>query len=328
MQNAQALLEELKQKKALADGLKPRREGEWFYAAVARICKLKTPCEECVAKFEEKTAPQARPAQGRASRSFDIVGSIAIIELPPEASARERKAAAKAVMATHPRVKTVCRKAGATGGEYRIRPVEVIAGAKTTRTTHRENGCNYHADLNKTYFQPRLSHERERIAAMVGKGERVLVLFAGTGPYAINIAKRQPAAEVVGVEINPDAARMFKENIALNKTANATAVNEDAKKFLERKQFHEWADRVVMPHPSGCHEFLPLALQACKNGATVHYYAIVENDGGAESEEAAVKATCKKQGFGCKIIYARRALAYSPHAFQCAIDFKVRRARR
>jgi len=257
------------------------------------------------------------------SKSFDVVGSVAVVETPEKAKKKELREFAGEIMATHPRVRTVARKAGATGGAFRVRPLQVIAGEKSLKTLHKENGCSYEVDLRKVYFQPRLSFERNRVAMLVKEGENVLVLFAGVGPFAINIARQQKTARVVGVEINPVAAKLFKKNVLLNKV-NVKVFCEDAKKFLRRKAFLKWAHRIVMPHPTAAFKFLPAALKACKKKATIHFYAIIENNSVAAAEKE-IKKICRKKSVSAKIVLYRRALSYSPHAHQAVFDVLVKK---
>lgn len=255
------------------------------------------------------------------SKSFDVIGSVAVVETPEGAKKKELQLFAQELMATHPRVKTVARKAGATHGKYRVRPLQIIAGDKNLKTIHRENNCSYQVDLRKVYFQPRLSFERNRVAQLVKENENVLVLFAGVGPFAINIAKQRKSARVVGVEINLVAARLFEKNVAANKV-DVKVFCSDAKKFLKRKAFFEWADRAIMPHPTDSFSFLPAVLKACKKKSTIHFYAIVENNSVGAAEKK-IRTVCKKNGVTAKIVLYRQALSYSPHAHQAVFDVLI-----
>jgi tRNA G37 N-methylase Trm5 len=54
-----------------------------------------------------------------------------------------------------------------------------------------------------------------------------MVMFAGVGPYAIQIAKKQPKVkEVIAIEINPVAVKYAKENVVLNKVQDKVKVIE------------------------------------------------------------------------------------------------------
>ncbi|MDK2383334.1 MAG: hypothetical protein QI199_00815, partial [Candidatus Korarchaeota archaeon] len=152
---------------------------------------------------------------------YDLIGSretgaVAIVEVPegmdPEEAARE-------VMSRHPHVKSVLLKAGAREGEFRVRPLKLLAGSEETEVIHKEHGYRIKLDPRRVYFSPRESTERQLVAESVRDGELVLVMFAGAGPYAIAIAKRR-RAQVVGIELNPIAVRYFQENVILNRVGH------------------------------------------------------------------------------------------------------------
>ena len=115
------------------------------------------------------------------------------------------------------RTRTVLAKSGAIEGVYRLRDFEVIAGVKNTVTVYTEYGCVYHVDVAKAYFSPRLSTEHNRVASNVKKGETVVDLFAGVGPFAIPIAKKIKNVQVYAIDVNPDAIALLKRNIAVNR---------------------------------------------------------------------------------------------------------------
>ena len=254
-------------------------------------------------------------------KSFDIVGDIAVLEIPP-ALARREKEIAEAVMAVQHNIRVVAKKTGGTAGEFRIRPVAVVAGEKRTNTVYREGGCDFELDLNKTYFSGRLGTERERIANLVKKGERVLVPFAGVGPFAIRIAKKQPSARVVGIELNPDAEKYFEGNVARNKCNNATAILGDVAKLLPGK-YKRWADRVAMPLPKDASEFLVNVIPCLKKGGVLHYYSFGEIDAPYKKAEKDVKEAAKKAGRKARIAFRRVVRPYSKSMEQVVVDATI-----
>ncbi|MEM0372776.1 MAG: hypothetical protein QXO69_03005, partial [archaeon] len=152
--------------------------------------------------------------------SFDIIGSIAVIEVPEELRSREAEIA-DAIMRVNKSVKTVCRRAGEHAGEFRVRPVEVIGGERTTETYYVESGARMHLDVNRVYFTPRLSFERSRIASLVRQGEVIGAWFAGVGPFPLVIFKKQPNVSIYAVELNPAAYDYLVENVRINKAQAA-----------------------------------------------------------------------------------------------------------
>jgi 23S rRNA (uracil1939-C5)-methyltransferase len=77
--------------------------------------------------------------------------------------------------------------------------------------------------------------------------DRLLDLYCGTGTIGLLLAAQ--VAEVVGVELVPDAVLMARENAALNGIANAAFFNEPVKEFLHRNASGLGAFDVVVIDP-------------------------------------------------------------------------------
>jgi tRNA (guanine37-N1)-methyltransferase len=270
--------------------------------------------------FEEELARMLSPREREALvRSFDVIGDIAVLEIP-RALAKKEKRIADALLRTHKNVKVVAKKTGAFGGVFRVRPVKVIAGEWRTETVHRESGCAFALDIAKVYFSPRLSYERERIAGQVKPGERVLALFAGVGPFPIIIAKRQPTAEIIAIELNPVAVKYLKRNIKLNRVA-VRAVLGDVKKLLPEK-FRD-AQRILMPLPKGAEGFLRYAFAAARNGCIIHFYAFCSAKAPFEEAIERIEKAAKKSRVRIAVLSRRVVRPYSPSTVQVVVDFKV-----
>ncbi len=268
-----------------------------------------------------------------------IIGEIAVVETHGEKAAQVKKFALE-LLAKQKNIRTVAVKATNTEGKYRVRKVKVIAGEKSTETTYRENDCTFKFDLNKVYFSPRLAFERQRICELARPGEKILVLFAGVGPYAIVIGrkitlleraaekkkKKLPKTEVIGVELNPAGIEYFEQNISLNKVgAIVSAVEADAKKFLAQKSNFKKFDRIIMPLPKTADKFLEGAVKCAAKGATIHFYSIESElaENIYATAEKKIEAACKKQKRKSKVILERVALPYAPRVVQVVVDFKV-----
>ena len=257
--------------------------------------------------------------------SFDIVGDIAIVE--DKETAEEAK--------SHKNVHVILLKKGEVEGEFRVRDYKLLSTDKASRdfswapkafrpkkateTIHRESGCRFKVDPTKAYFSVRLGHERERIAKLVKKGESVLVMFAGVGPYPIQIARNAEPKRVVGIELNPDAVELFKENIILNKVENVVdAIAGDVKKVVPK--FKEKFDRAIMPLPKESELFLDIALKVIKHGGTIHLYKILhEND--LKEFLKQLKESTLPPGARIKTV---KAGAYAPGSWRYCFDIKVR----
>lgn len=264
--------------------------------------------------------------------SYDIVGDIAIIEVP-KGSEIALKDAAGEIVKTHPRIKTVLAKKGERSGEFRLRSFRKVMG-RETETVHREHGFRFRLDPTRVYFSPREVTERERIAGMVSPGETVMVLFAGAGPFGIIIAGKQPwVGKVYQVEINPRGFDYMKQNIAMNKLSHLVVpLLGDARKVCRR--YEGLCDRVVMPLPREGHRFLGLAIRCLKSRGFIHFYSVgrhMKNSRGIKAEEEIfgesverLERAAGRLGRKVSVLARRRVLPYGPGAWKICIDAEVK----
>jgi len=254
--------------------------------------------------------------------SYDLIGDIILVEIPHELRPYE-KLVAEALMKLHPRVKTVLSKEGATRGAYRLRDYRVVAGLNRFETIHREHGCIIRVDLRKAFFNPRMSGERIRVARSVSKGERVLDMFAGIGSFSILIARSQPTAKILAIELNPDAYRLMLENIRLNAVEDRVRpILGDCREVL--KQIHEKFDRVIMDLPHSSINYLDLALEKTKQDGIIHLYLVGVGRDPVEDARERVLKKVRGLGFDVDIFYARRVMEIAPRKSTIALDLKVR----
>jgi tRNA (guanine37-N1)-methyltransferase len=246
--------------------------------------------------------------------SYNIVGDIAVLELPEPLTAK-RKVIGEALLATFPAIKVAAAKVMEVSGLYRVPGVEVVAGEARTETVHREHGCLYRLDVGKAYFSPRLGRERMRVVKQIRDGERVLVMFAGVGPYAILAAKRTKA-EVSAVELNPSAVEYMRWNVLRNKV-KVDVIEGDARVKVPGLGLF---DRIVMPLPKQADSFLDVAIPALKKGGIIHYYTFAHDT---------LEATCHLAetvgalGHSARILEAVPCGSYSPCMDRICVDFKV-----
>jgi len=260
--------------------------------------------------------------------SFDVIGHVAIIEIP-EKYKKDKKLIAKAIMQLNHHIKTVLEKASERKGIYRIRKYKWIAGRRKTETLHKEYGSVFKLDPKKVYFSPRELTERQRIASQVKPGETVMVMFAGVAPYAIQIAKKQPKVnKVIAIEINPDAVKYAKENVKINKVEDKVIVVEGDVREKCSNWFNK-CDRIVMPLPLGSENFLDLAVKCLKNSkGIIHFYNWGKEPNIFEHAKKIVKEEMKKMKVKYEILAERKVLPYAPRKWKVCLDIKVKGRKR
>ncbi len=220
--------------------------------------------------------------------AFDQIGDIVIIKIP-DALAAKKQVIADAILANVKTARAVFAQASAVKGDYRTRELELVAGENRTTTEYKEHGCRFKVDVAKTYFSPRLSTERQRIADLVQDNETVVNMFAGVGTYSIIIAKMVKTCQVYSIDSNPVANGLCIENAKLNKVSDRViAICDDAAHAIESR-LAGTADRVLMPLPERAREFVAPAVSALKGKGVVHYFAHVKADGKKEAREAGAK---------------------------------------
>ncbi len=258
------------------------------------------------------------------SKSFDVIGDIAIIELSPIAQPFEKNIA-EVLMKVHKNVKAVYSKAGPIIDIQRLRPLHHILGVTRTETIHKEFGCRFKIDISKAFFSPRLSAEHRRVAEQVRPGECVVDMFAGVGPFSILIAKRLNDVQIHAIDANPGAAELISENVRMNKVQDGVKVWPGDARIVIENNLSGVATRVIMNHPSQASEFLEPACKALRrDGGIVHYYTFAE---GLESESNARKelaAALDDSGWKIeKTMETRKVRGVAPMKWQIAIDTKL-----
>jgi len=255
-------------------------------------------------------------------KSFDIIGKIAIIEIPIEIQTKE-DLLANLLLRYNKSLKSVFSKVGKVNGEYRLRELKFLAGKCNTVTIHKENGCRYELDVKKVYFSPRLVTEHARIANMVKSNELVLDMFAGIGPFSILIAKRT-GATVYSIDKNPDAVSFLKKNLRLNKVENLVIPFFGDVSELIPKKIKEKFDRIIMNLPEIAINYLQIACESLNpRGGIIHLYIFkTESESYEEIEE---KIYSKINNFGRSIlsINIRKVKSTAPHEWQLCFDIRI-----
>jgi tRNA (guanine37-N1)-methyltransferase len=339
-ENAESLKVYLKSKKLLDRRYRVFARNKFIYFPIIaangkkelQILKKRFKAEEADAEFQESgEKTEYRQAlldeigqknYEAIAKGYDVFGNIAVIS----ADKKVAKKVAKIVMDINKNVKTVLNKSGAVKGKFRIRAYTYVAGKKNYIVTYRENDCTFTFDIRDTFFSTRLAFERNRIVNLVKKRENVMVMFAGIGPFAIEIAKKVPSSRVVAIELNPKAYRYLLENIKLNKVTNVVAERGDVNKIA--KKYPEFADRIIMPLPNDSYRFLNAVLLSAAKNAIVHYYAFGDIVDPSRENIKKVSEFFAKNKRKVAIANKRVVRPYSAMESEVVIDFIVKRARK
>jgi tRNA (guanine37-N1)-methyltransferase len=275
--------------------------------------------------LEQVLAEQLPPSiVSSVSKSFDIIGDIAIIELSPPTQPYE-KIIAQSLVKVHKNIRTVYAKAGPINDNLRLRPVHHVLGPNRTKTIHRELGCRFKIDISKAFFSPRLSEEHRRVSEQVRPGECVVDMFAGVGPFSVLIAKRVRDVEIHAIDANREAANLIRENARINKVEDRIEVWADDARAVIRSNLSKRATRVIMNHPSQARGFIDCALDALgPRGGTVHYYTF--SDGVDSQTKAGNEFTEPLSNSGWKTenpVETRKVRGVAPMKWQVAVDAKL-----
>lgn len=263
------------------------------------------------------------------SLTYDIIGNIAIVRIFSylHLNLKDIKKFAHSILASNKNIKTVLFQSSSIKGNYRLRKLDYILGEKKTITLHKENSCLFSVDLEKCYFSPRLSYERNRILNQVQPNEVIINMFAGVGTFSILIAKRFNSIKIYSIDINPTAIEFMKKNIQLNRVFNKVIpILGDAKKILE-KQFVGVCDRVLMPLPEKAFEYLYSAIHSLKkSGGWIHYYDFEY----AKKDENPLLKTIKKVSqkltnlnIQYELVNSRIIRSIGPNWYQIVLDIKI-----
>jgi tRNA (guanine37-N1)-methyltransferase len=256
--------------------------------------------------------------------AFDQIGDIVIIKIPNELMPK-KKYIADTILAHVKSAKAVFAQVSPVRGDYRVRNLEFIAGENRTITEYKEHGCRFRVDVAKTYFSPRLSTERLRIANMVGEGETIVNMFAGVGTYSILMARMNKTCKVYSIDSNAVAAELCEANAKLNKVQDrVVSIHGDAGEVIKDKLAGQ-ADRVLMPLPESAKEFVDSAVLALKKKGVVHYFIHIRADNKKTSQNLGLQDAHKAfVKYNHIVQQARVVRGVGPRIYQIVADVLVK----
>lgn len=287
-------------------------------------------------------------------KSFDVIGDIALLHTMPEGDLDSRRQVGEAIMRKNKAIKLcvartcnlegIERAAGSSG-------MTILAGIDRSPliTTHTEYGTMCVVDLEHTFFSPRMGQERIRICQQVARGEDVLVLFAGVGMEALQIASRTEATSVVAVELNSKAVecarrghRRLQRSKSIKCVGAADRLNIIEGDVLEVLPTMAKAsfDRILAPRPkegaldgdlggadSGA-QFLDAMLPLLKEGGELHWYDFCADweFPACERTQKTIHDACERAGLTMTVIHVANAGSVAMRQLRVCMDVRVSRA--
>ena len=271
-------------------------------------------------------------------KSYDIIGEVAVIEFDRLDKLEEpelllyKKKIAQALLNINKSVKTVYEKKSEVSGTYRLRDLRLILGVDHSETLHKENKTIYKLDVKKVFFSPRLVHERERISnGPFNLNERIVDMFAGVGPFSIQIAKRN-TVQVFAFDINPIAFRYLEENLEINLVKDKiNPYNIDVKELLKPGnqigiKIHNQIDRIIMNLPEMNFNFLDVTCFLMKNsGGILHFYSFSDKKNAFKATKKKLSYHLEENGFKIDSVKSQRVVkAYSPSTDLIVMDCVIK----
>ncbi|MDH7518048.1 MAG: class I SAM-dependent methyltransferase family protein [Candidatus Thermoplasmatota archaeon] len=330
LKDAEKIRKHLREKKLLRNDLEIQRDKKFVYLPITKKTEELTTYLTTEKQFKKKVLkPKSykellqvdKKTKQKLPNSYDIIGDIALIKLPKNITTKPEEIG-QAILKSNKNIKTVCRVEPVTG-EYRVRKIDVIAGEKNTKTTHKEYGLTFNVDIKNTYFSPRLATERKRIADQVKQGETVVDMFAGVGPFSIMIAKYARPEIIYAFDKNKKAVELAKQNIKKNKVLDKIEIiHADAKKI--DKILNIKADRIIMNLPFSAHKFFTNALKIANNICIIHYYDVLKEDKIQERINTLKKIAERNKSILTKT-EVRKIKTYAPREFYIGIDITAKK---
>ncbi len=253
--------------------------------------------------------------------AFDQIGDIIILRIP-DSLVSKKEIIGKVLLEKVKTAKSVFYQSSPVSGNFRTRKLELLAGEDKTETEYKEHGCRFIVDVEKAFFSPRLSTERDRIANLIQDGETVINMFGGVGMFSIIAAKKKKCM-VYNIDINPNASRLCEQNINLNKlVGKVESITGDATKIIEEK-LTGIGDRVLMLLPERSDEFLDSAIKTAKKNGIIHYYCHVHGDKKNEVSRLAKEHFLEVMKTKVEVLGSKIVRPVGPRFYQAVVDAKL-----
>ncbi|XP_019500061.1 PREDICTED: tRNA (guanine(37)-N1)-methyltransferase [Hipposideros armiger] len=240
----------------------------------------------------------------------------------------------------NPGITSAVNKINNIDNTYRNFQMELLSGEENMMTKVRENNYTYEFDFSKVYWNPRLSTEHSRITELHKPGDFLFDVFAGVGPFAIPIAKKN--CTVFANDLNPESHKWLLHNCKLNKVDQKVKVfNLDGKDFLQGPVREELVQQlgplskerthsvhIVMNLPAKAIEFLSafkslLDGQPCSSELLpiVHCYSFSKDANPAKDVQQRAEAVLGTSLDACSSVHLVRNVA--PNKEMLCITFRI-----
>ena len=296
--------------------------------------------------FENLNAEQALrrllPAGMEVPSSFEQVGHVAHVNLRTEQLPYKSLVGRVLLEKNKPRIRSVVNKVESISNQFRVFPMELLAGEAGLRTEVRENEAVFELDFGEVYWNSRLGEEHKRIVSSVLRPSDVVAdVFGGIGPFAVPAGLK--GCHVYANDLNPDSFKWLNINVGRNKVgARVRTYNLDGRAFVRAlldpapspTPASQWAPPAALPFgffghvlmnlPASALSFLDVFVGAFDRAAwraplpTVHCYCFSKAEDPAADVIAVAEAT-----MGCKLPGATATAVrdVSPHKLMMCLRF-------
>jgi tRNA (guanine37-N1)-methyltransferase len=156
----------------------------------------------------------------------------------------------------------------------------------------------------------------------VRKGERVLDLFTGVGPFALHCATNQNC-EVYAVDVNCHAIDNLRKSMSRNKLKGKIfPIIGDSGRIFQNKRFF---NRIIINLPEQSINYLPLAAQLLKKDKTsvIHLYQFINKVEVPEEKLIEMIREKLKNQYQFEVIKIRVGREISPSRVQMNVDLNI-----
>jgi len=186
--------------------------------------------------YEHLTAEQVLrtllPSGMEVPSAFEQIGHVAHVNLREEHLPYKATIGEVLLDKNAPRIRSVVNKVESISNEFRVFPMELLAGDPSLRTSVRENGAKFELDYSEVYWNSRLETEHKRVLELLPENGVIADGFAGIGPFAVPAAMR--GCRVYANDLNPKSHEWLAVNVAGNKVANRVKTyNMDGRAFIQ-----------------------------------------------------------------------------------------------